>query len=764
LLLFAEPEVVILTLSLDFIIFLKNGFYNFKSWSNLKMNRRIFRFLTGFCWAIALWGLLHFARSLPFERVSAQTSGNDALYYTVLDRKIPLTVREDAIAVSFKPPLPTRGTPTTRGPLTPPTLPLYLQLQEDLQTESEPSDLTRGGSPSRGARAEFAVQVSPLNKDYALVNLVSGTAADVQPRIEAQSYVETTLPVLQRADAGGSIEGSIVLPNEIILSFEPGLSDEERQAILTANNLEMIRPLRFTENRYLVRSRSSTGLEVLRTIDQLNAIAKIRSATPNFIQTLSDRTLSSASFDPLALSPSNTRLLSMQWHLNSIPLSTCLQQRTLNSASLREDLGQCLQSANPQPNAQRTDTRATEAWQQSQQGEGVVVAIIDSWIQWDHPDLAQNLYSTPNLEGKLPGEIHGWDFLEDDADTRISPTELELIGGKFEDAFLLSDTELRQQYPETFNRVQTRRVEASPVEVTREVRSALANEVAGDFHGTMVAGVVAARPQGEIGVTGVAPRAKILPARVMGLNDSFSLSGYLEAIAYAAARGADIINISLGSLLPAQGEVELMTEVLQNYPQLLVVASAGNENRGELSFPAAIPGVVAVGATNILGHRASYSNFGSTPTHGQSLTLVAPGGDNSAPQPLGWILTTGGTGSDLFWQGIPNSRLQPDWGPNWDERGQYRWTTGTSFAAPAVAGVAALMKGEDGARRLTRDQLVEILKETASYQGLQLSSEELKRYQTTASSRMPSANQYFFGSGLANAEAAVQAVKRLLSQ
>ncbi|MDY7015759.1 MAG: S8 family serine peptidase, partial [Cyanobacteriota bacterium] len=576
---------------------------------------------------------------------------------------------------------------------------------------------------------------------------------------EAQPYVETTLPVLQRAEAGNPTEEAIVLPNEILLSFEPDLSEGERQAILTENGLEVIRPLRFTENRYLVRSRRAAGLEVLRAIDQLNASAKIRSATPNFIQTLSDRALSMP--HSLAFSAPNADLLPMQWHLNSVPLSTCLEQRVTNSAS-RDDLGKCLQSANPQPGSQRTDIRATEAWQQSQQGEGVVVAAIDSWIQWDHPDLSQNLYSTGEVEGKLPGEIHGWDFVEEDADTRISPAELEWVGVKFEDAFLLSDEELRQQYPETFNRIQTRRSGASPDEVVQEMRSVLANEVAGDFHGTMVAGVIAARPQGEIGAIGVAPRAKILPVRVMGVNDSFSLSGYLEAIAYAAARGADIINISLGSPLPAQGEIELVTEVLQNHPQLLIVASAGNENRGELSFPAAISGVIAVGATNIFGKRAPYSNFGATAPHGQALTLVAPGGDNSAPEPLGWILTTGGTGSERFWQGIPQSRLQPDWGPNWDDRGRYRWTTGTSFAAPAVSGIAALMKGEDGARRLTREQAIAILKETASYEGLHLSQEERNLYKTRGSGLIPSAERYFFGSGLANAEAAVQAVKRSL--
>lgn len=745
------------------------------------MNRPIVRFLTLWVVTACLLAASSFLGFLPHDlvprslrdRADAQTSGSNELYYTVFDRKIPLTVREDAIAVSFKPAITTRSSPprgeTTRGEPSweeESDLPLYLQLQQDLQ--AEPNELpgaTRGGA-TRGTPPPsppgFEVQVNPLNEDYALVNLLSGTTVQVQQRIEAQPYVETTFPVLERAD-NGETAGAIVLPNEIILSFEPGLSEAERQAVLAANNLEVIRPLRFTQNRYLVRSRIASGLEVLRATNQLNEVAKIRSATPNFIQTLANQNSQLATRNTKANEAiASTPLLPMQWYLNSAPLSACLKRRAAaESEPWQEYLGKCLQNSSASNSTQpRVDIRATEAWQQSNQGEGAIVAVIDSWIQWDRPDLAQNIYTVSNAADLLPGETNGWDFVEDDPDTRISAAEFAIAGGQFEDAFLLADEELRQKYPDTFEEVRVQERAASNAEIAEIVRSVLANEVAGDFHGTMVAGVVAARPSGEQGAIGVAPRAKILPARVMGMNDSFSLGGYLEAIAYSAARGADIINISLGSPLPARGEIELIAEVLQNNPKLVIVASAGNEDRGELSFPAAIPGTIAVGATNILGNRAPYSNFGFTTPDGQALTLVAPGGDNSPPRPLGRILTTGGTGSDAFWKSIPTSKIKPDWGPNWDERGQYRWTTGTSFSAPAVAGVVALMKGEDPSRSLTREQLIKILQETSSYDGLTLTPEERDRYQNLGSDRIPSADRYFFGSGLVNAEAAVQAVKQ----
>jgi serine protease len=77
------------------------------------------------------------------------------------------------------------------------------------------------------------------------------------------------------------------------------------------------------------------------------------------------------------------------------------------------------------------------------------VAVIDSLIQWDHPDLVNNTYSVPASSDSLPDELHGWDFADNDADTRISDTELEQIGPRFQSTFKLSSSELIQQYEST---------------------------------------------------------------------------------------------------------------------------------------------------------------------------------------------------------------------------------------------------------------------------------------------------------------------------
>lgn len=549
---------------------------------------------------------------------------------------------------------------------------------------------------------------------------------------------------------------------------------KQRQAILESNKLKVIRPLRFSQNRYLVQPNSASGTAVLGIANQLNKVTGVKSATPNFIQSPSDEISKATTNRALVLlkipgitdrltksrvrvrkTLEQTTLLPLQWHLDSTPLKVCLKDPTLQSNALAK----CLQ--NPHEFSKslppRTDLRAEEAWQQSNGGRGVLVAVIDSLIQWDHPDLAGSVYSVGNVKDKLPGEVHGWDFADDDPDTRISKAELARIRPIFQDTFVLSDAQLLKKYAEIAERVKQAYSDYSDEQIAGALRNSMQMHTADLFHGTWVSGVIAARPQDGQGLVGVAPNAKILPVCVA--KESFDPAAIVEAIGYAAARGADVINMSFGGPVsaPVEDVADMIQEVQNKNPNLVFVAAAGNENVAEVGFPASMRGMISVGATNLTGNRAPYSNFGT------GVDVVAPGGDVSGEKlgTLGGILTTGGTWVDGFWQGIPVPTS--NWGGALDRQGKYMWVDGTSFASPAVAGVVALMKGEDPKRRHSRDRLIAILKKTASDNGLAVSEEELKLYrllmkETRLSSSTP--KQYFFGSGLVNAEAAVREVKR----
>ncbi|MEO1373666.1 MAG: S8 family serine peptidase, partial [Cyanobacteria bacterium J06635_10] len=600
-------------------------------------------------------------------------------------------------------------------------------------------------------------------------------STDIQKKIQSQSYVKAALPVLSRANS----QDTIVLPNQIVVSFKPGIADDEKKSILQQNNLEIVRPLRFFPNIYVVKSTTASGTAVLNVANKLNQIKGVNSAAPNFLQSVSHSIdineqnsggMNIESMDKQATNISHrgnstTNYFGLQWHLNSVPLKQCLQQQINSFDSLQKCLQQ--QTANNKQSKStqsRSDLRVTEAWKNSNGGKGVVVAVIDSLIQWNHPDLRNNLYKV-SAPDKCPREEYGWDFSGPstsrnpcevgDSDTRMSALEFSILRKKLHDTFKLSDRELIKRYltPTIKRRI------TSPVsekKLANYLRRMIRSEVGGEFHGTLVSGVIAAKPENSTGMWGVAPNAKILPVRVFGLNGSISSSSVIEAVGYAANRGADVINLSLGSMVPTDVGEFAFSQILQQNPKLVIVASSGNSDYDRVAYPSGYDGVLSVGATNLFGDRAFYSNYG------RGLDVVAPGGDlSTSVGVLGGIPTTGGTWMDMFWRGLafPNSR----WSNVIDFKGQYWWMQGTSFSSPAVAGVVALMKGEDKGK-LNREQLINILKSTAGYKGLNITEKEQKRYRTLVNQGEIPGNltnkQFYFGSGLINADAAVNAVKK----
>ncbi len=168
-------------------------------------------------------------------------------------------------------------------------------------------------------------------------------------------------------------------------------------------------------------------------------------------------------------------------------------------------------------------------------------------------------------------------------------------------------------------------------------------------HGCSVAGIIAANIDNGIGIAGFAPNSSILPVRVLGKNGSGSMADVAAGIVYAADNGADIINLSLGSMVGAQ-----VTEDAVNHAVgkgVTVIASAGNSGGALPGFPARYENVVAVGAIDPNGSRSSFSN---------------KGGDIWAP------------GRDVHTIFLDNG---------------YKALNGTSFSAPYVSAMAAVLEG-----------------------------------------------------------------------
>jgi serine protease len=207
-----------------------------------------------------------------------------------------------------------------------------------------------------------------------------------------------------------------------------------------------------------------------------------------------------------------------------------------------------------------------------------------------------------------------------------------------------------------------------------------------DFHGTHVAGTVAAATNNNLGVAGVSWGASIVPVRAVS-DGTGPMTDVIDALVWAAGlpvagvppnpHPARVINMSLGVNVSCTAIPALQSAITAaGATGASIVVAAGNSGADARNFsPASCTGVITVGATNALGQRASYSNCGTR------IDLMAPGGDSLAP-----VFSTLGNQ-------------------------QYGGMAGTSMAAPHVAGVLALMKSRRPG--LTTEEGLRILKETA---------------------------------------------------
>jgi subtilisin family serine protease len=183
-------------------------------------------------------------------------------------------------------------------------------------------------------------------------------------------------------------------------------------------------------------------------------------------------------------------------------------------------------------------------------------------------------------------------------------------------------------------------------------------------HGTFVAGIAAARGNNGVGVTGMAPNAMIMPVKVLDCEGAGSALAATQGVLYAAKSGAKVINMSFGADEESLTLRAAIAEAHDRYG-VVVVAAAGNSGEPSVAFPARDEMVIAVAASDHHNPdvKAPFSNWGP------QVSVAVPGVDIASTLPAKFC------------------------GPGWScVSGQpYALGSGTSFAAPLVAGTVALI-------------------------------------------------------------------------
>jgi serine protease len=234
-----------------------------------------------------------------------------------------------------------------------------------------------------------------------------------------------------------------------------------------------------------------------------------------------------------------------------------------------------------------------QAWDVTTGSNSVIVAVIDTGVLTNHPDLNARLLS-------------GYDFISDSA--------MALDGDG---------------------------IDADATDVGDDPQGASSS-----FHGTHVAGTIGAVTDNSTGVAGVTWQGWVMPLRVLGRGGGTD-ADIAQAIRYAAglsnnsgtvpAQRAHVINLSLGGY--GSNQTVLNAVSAARAQGVIVVAAAGNDNRSAPSYPASYDGVISVSAVGITAQKAAYSNYGAF------IDVAAPGGDTSDFNGDGfpdWVLSAKG--------------------------------------------------------------------------------------------------------------------------
>lgn len=319
--------------------------------------------------------------------------------------------------------------------------------------------------------------------------------------------------------------------------------------------------------------------------------------------------------------------------------------------------------------AQPSAINANSAWDATTGSNGVVIAVLDTGARFEHPDLRR-----ASLGGRL---LPGYDFISANS------------GGGF---FTANDGDGRDADA----------TDAGDWVASSEVKPGCNTSSNSSWHGTRVAGIIGALTNNSAGLAGISWGGWLLPVRVLGKCGGVT-SDILAGMLWAAGQHVDgvpdnpfpaqILNLSLGS----EGSCDAASaDVVRTLSAqgVLIVSSAGNEG-GPVDSPANCPGVAAIAGLRHIGTKVGFSSLGP------EIALSAPGGN---------CVNVGGGPCLFSIDTTSNDGLTTAGSSTYTD--QTNANVGTSFSAPIVSGIGALMLSVNG--NLKSAQLIARLREGAS--------------------------------------------------
>ena len=402
--------------------------------------------------------------------------------------------------------------------------------------------------------------------------------------------------------SGGAILGmaTVLVALSGLMPGDHLVHAEQKQASrgMTALSQDARHPARYVPGEVLVKFRDEASSSGIQSLNMVAGAKEIRVLSVNARMIHQYKLEDTLSVDEAVLKYRNNPAVEYAEPNYLYRLKTIPSDAQFGTLWGLHNIGQVVNGTAGKADA---DIDAPEAWDISTGSPNVIVAVIDSGIAYDHPDLAPNIWTNPKEipangvddDGNgLIDDVHGWDFHMNDGDP-MDPVDLNPGGNP--------------------------------------------------GHGTHVAGIIAGAGNNGTGVTGVMWTARLMALRAGGIDRSVSTTAIVSAIHYAVDNGARVINASFSG--PDCSLALYDTVNAANAAGVLFVAAAGNEdsdNDNVPSFPAnfsassacngqqkaALANVIAVAATDENDQLASFSNFGST-----TVQVAAPGVSINSTKP-----------------------------------------------------------------------------------------------------------------------------------